>query len=39
MLQEVINSAHACSISSRYLKCLIPKKETEGILRVLEQIQ
>ena len=39
MLQEVITSAYACSIGPRYLKCLMPKKETEGILRVLQRIQ
>ena len=30
MLQEVINSAYACSIGPRYLKCLMPKKQNGG---------
>ena len=38
MLQEVTNSAHACSIGPRYLKCLIPKKkETREFFECLNE--
>ena len=30
LLQEVTNSAHACSIGPRYLKFLMPKKRNKG---------
>ena len=35
MLQEVIGSAHACNVSSRYVKCLRPKKERRELVECL----
>ena len=39
MLPAVIGRAHASSMGPIYLNCLSPKKGTEGIRRVIEQLQ